>query len=286
MLSAVSLAVAFKAWTPAAWTAIPICGLRVPKDAAAAIVFEKRITAALLISSAMVSCVAIGELFAAGEVAFIMALGEKLEHWSVRRARKGLQALVSLMPRTARMVVTCPKCRARGEFFRDVKVEEIAPGDGLRILPGETIPVDGIIEEGATTIDQSVLTGESLPVDKASGDEVRSGSVNRYGAITIKATKAGTDGALQTMVRLVADAEGRKAPVQRIADRWASILVPCSMAVAAAACAAVWFFTGDLHAALRRGATVLVVFCPGALVHNAGPFLVVLNAALLYDRFR
>ncbi|MBR0067513.1 MAG: cation-translocating P-type ATPase, partial [Kiritimatiellae bacterium] len=215
--------------------------------------------------TAMVACVAIGQLFAAGEVAFIMALGEKLETLTVSRAKKGLHKLVALVPQTAHRVVTCPKCRAKGIFFKDVPVGEIAPGDMVMVKPGETIPVDGTIAEGATTVDQSVMTGESLPIDKSVGDEVYSGTVNRFGAITVKATKAGADGSLQKMIRLVREAEGRKAPMQRIADKWAAILVPASMTIALLTFAGVWTFYGDVHTALLRGVTVMVVFCPCAL---------------------
>lgn len=248
-----------------AWIPLLLCGLPVLKEATEAIIVERRIRAALLISTAMVACVAIGQLFAAGEVAFIMALGEKLEKLTVSRAKKGLHKLVALVPQTARRVVTCPKCRAKGIFFKDVPVGEIAPGDAVMVKPGETIPVDGTIAEGATTVDQSVMTGESLPVDKAVGDEVYSGTVNRFGAITVKATKAGADGSLQKMIRLVREAEGRKAPMQRIADKWAAILVPASMTIALLTFAGVWTFYGDVHTALLRGVTVMVVFCPCAL---------------------
>lgn len=249
-----------------AWIPLVVCGLPVLKEAVLALALERRIRAALLIATAMVACVAIGQLFAAGEVAFIMALGEKLEAWTVGRAKKGLRQLVSLVPPVARRVVTCPKCRARGEFFREVPVAEIAVGDGVMVKPGETIPVDGVVTEGATTVDESVMTGESLPVDKAVGDAVYSGTVNRFGAITLTVTKAGADSSLQKLIRLVREAEAKKAPMQRIADRWAGILVPCSMTVAILTFLGCWLVLGDMHASLIRGVTILVVFCPCALV--------------------
>lgn len=249
-----------------AWIALFLCGLPILKEAVLAIVIERKIRAALLISTAMIACCAIGQLFAAGEVAFIMALGEKLEGWTVARAKTGLRKLVSLVPATARRLVTCPKCLARGELYHDVRVEEIAVGDGVRVLPGETIPVDGIIEEGSTSVDQSVMTGEALPVDKVSGDAVYSGTINRFGAITVRVTKAGEDSSLQSLIRLVREAEKRKAPMQKLADRWASILVPCSMTIALATFAFFLLTTGDTHLALLRGVTIMVVFCPCALV--------------------
>ena len=242
-----------------------ICGLPVLKEAVEALFVERRIRAALLITTAMIACVAIGQLFAAGEVAFIMALGEMLEDWTVNRAKKGLHKLVALVPPTARRVVTCPKCRARGELFKEVPVEAIAVGDGVMVKPGETIPVDGVVTEGATSVDESVMTGESLPVDKQVGDAVYSGTVNRFGAITIKVTKAGEDSSLQKLIRMVKEAESKKAPMQRIADKWAAILVPCSMTIAILTFIGVWLALGDVHEALMRGVTIMVVFCPCAL---------------------
>ena len=253
-----------------------LCGLPILKEAVGSLVVERRIRTSVLISSAMIACVAIGQLFAAGEVAFIMAIGEKLESVTLRRARKGLQNLVALVPRTARRVVTCPECRAKGMLYKDVAVEAIVPGDGVIVKPGETIPVDGVVVEGETTVDQSVMTGESLPVDKAVGDEVYSGTVNRFGAITVKATKSGEDGSLQKMIRLVKEAEGRKAPMQRVADKWAAILVPVSMTIAVLAFLGAWAWYANglvvppdgmtaVQTALLRGVTVMVVFCPCSL---------------------
>ena len=128
----------------------------------------------------------------------------------------------------------------------------------LRILPGETIPVDGMIRAGETSVDQSVMTGESLPVDKAVGDAVFSGTMNQFGAIDVTATKVGEDSSLQKLIRMVADAEAKQAPTQRIADKAASWLVPAALLIAIGT----YFFTGEIV----RAVTVLVVFCPCALV--------------------
>ena len=130
--------------------------------------------------------------------------------------------------------------------------------DTLRILPGETIPVDGVVTLGETSIDQSVMTGESLPVDKAAGDEVYGGTQNHFGSIDIRATKVGEDSSLQKLIRMVEDADKNQAPTQRIADKWASWLVPVALLIAIAA----WIVTKDIV----RAVTVLVVFCPCALV--------------------
>ena len=251
-------------WNPAFVTVL-VCGLPILREALEALFVGRRIISPLLISCAMVACLSIGQIFAAGEVAFIMALGEMLEARTLRRAKKGLAALVSLVPPTARYVVTCPKCLAKGERFRDVPLEDLEVGDGVRVLPGETIPVDGIVTEGTTTVDQSVMTGESLPVDKAVGDDVYSGTINRFGAITIRVTKAEADSSLQNLIRLVKEAERKKAPMQRIADRWASILVPVSLTLAVMTGLGVWAWYGDVMTGLIRGVTILVVFCPCAL---------------------
>ena len=248
-----------------AWIPLVACGLPVFKEAVEAVVLERRIRAALLITSAMVACVCIGQLFAAGEVAFIMALGEKLENWTVNRARRGLNKLVALVPQVARKVITCPKCNAKGMFFKDVAVEDLAVGDPVEVLPGMAMPADGEVYDGETTVDQASLTGESLPVAKKAGDEVYSGTINQRGTIRFRVSKPAHDSSVQKLVRLVKEAESKKAPMQRVADKWAAILVPCSLGVAVLTFLGAWLVLGDADVALVRGVTVLVVFCPCAL---------------------
>ena len=236
-----------------AWIAVIISGLPLLYLALWRVVHNKgiaRISSALLISIAMIAAIAIGDLFAAGEVAFIMALGAILEEKTTQRARKGLKKLISLVPKAARRISSGKE--------EQVPLEDIKVGDILRILPGESIPVDGKIVSGMTSIDQSVMTGESLPVDRNIGDEVFSGTVNLYGSVDITATKVGKDSSLEQMIRLVEEAGEKKAPIQRIADRWASWLVPAALIIAILAYA----FTGSIV----RAVTVLVVFCPCALV--------------------
>jgi heavy metal translocating P-type ATPase len=242
-----------------------ICGLPLLAEAAVSLFVHRRIQTCLLIATAMIACLATGQLFAAGEVAFIMALGEAIEAATLKRARRGLGTLLSLAPPTARFVITCPKCLAKGERFRQVPVETLAVGDLVRVLPGETIPVDGIITEGVTSIDESALTGEPLPVDRSPGDPVRSGAINRFGALTVRVTARAADSSIQKLIRLMDEARRRKAPIQRIADRWASILVPAALALALATFLAVWAATGTPATALQRAVTILVVFCPCAL---------------------
>ena len=206
-----------------------------------------KISSALLISIAMIAAIAIGDLFAAGEVAFIMAI---LEEKTTERAKKGLKNLIELAPQQGRLLENgCEKM---------IPAESIKQNDILRILPGETIPVDGKIINGNTSIDQSIMTGEALPIDKAIGDNVFCGTINRFGAIDITATKVGENSSLQKLIRMVREAEDKKAPMQRIADKCASWLVPVALFIAIIA----YFVTGNIV----RAVTVLVVFCPCALV--------------------
>ncbi len=236
-----------------AWITVLISGLPLLYLAITRLINNKgisKISSALLITIAMIAAILIGDLFAAGEVAFIMALGEILEDLTGDRAKKGLKKLIKLTPTTARRISD-----SKEEI---VNAEEINKDDIIRILPGETIPVDGIIISGETSIDQSVMTGESLPVDKTVGDSVYSGTLNRFGTIDIKATKVGNDSSLQKLIRMVKEAESKKAPMARTADKAASLLVPLALIIAVIA----GFVTQDII----RAVTVLVVFCPCALV--------------------
>ena len=209
-----------------------------------------KISSALLIIIAMFAAIAIGDLFAAGEVAFIMAVGAILEEMTTNRAKKGLKNLISLTPTQGR--------RLKDGKEELIPAEQIRQGDVLRILPGETIPVDGKIIAGETSVDQSIMTGESLPVDKSPGDDVFCGTINRFGSIDITSEKVGGDSSLQKLIHMMQEAEKKQAPMQRIADRAASWLVPVALMIAAGA----YIGTGNIVTAV----TVLVVFCPCALV--------------------
>src|SRR5699024_3440825 len=136
--------------------------------------------------------------------------------------------------------------------------EDVQIGDILRVLPGETIPVDGVILSGQTSVNQAVMTGESLPVDKTAGDEVSSGTVNQFGAFDMKASRVGDDSSIQRMISLVQSADSGKAKIVGIADRWATWIV----VIALTAAALTWLVTGEII----RAVTILVVFCPCALV--------------------
>lgn len=209
-----------------------------------------KISSALLISIAMLAAIAIGDIFAAGEVAWIMAIGAILEDKTTERAKKGLKKLISLAPTQGRLLFN-------GEEVI-IPAEKISLGDILRVLPGETIPVDGTIIHGETSVDQSIMTGESLPVDKTVGEDVFCGTINRFGAIDIQATKVGEDSSLQKLIHMVQEAENKKAPMARIADKAASWLVPVVLLIAIVA--------GIVTKDIVRAVTVLVVFCPCALV--------------------
>ena len=234
----------------AAWVAIILCGIPILLEALIGLITAFDIKADVLVSLALIASVCIGEDFAAGEVAFIMQLGALLEDVTVARARAGIEKLVHLTPQTARII------REDGEEI--IAAERVRVGDCLRVLPGEGIPVDGVILSGQTSINQAVMTGESLPVDKAAGDEVCSGTVNQYGAFEMRATKVGEDSSIQRMIRLVQSADAGKAKIVGLADRWATWIV----VIALSAAALTWLATGEII----RAVTILVVFCPCALV--------------------
>lgn len=182
-----------------------------------------------------------------------MAIGEILEDITVNRAKKGISQLIKLSPQQGRKII-----KENGKTTEKiVPIEEIYKDDILRVLPGEMIPVDGKIIFGNSSVDQSIMTGESLPIDKTIGDEVFCGTVNCDGSIDIIATKIGEDSSLQKLIRMVKEAEENKAPMQRIVDKWAGWLVPAALIIAVAA----YFITSDII----RAVTVLVVFCPCAL---------------------
>ena len=233
-----------------AWVAIVLCGIPIILEAVIGLVTEFDIKADVLVSIALIASVVIGEDFAAGEVAFIMQLGALLEDLTVAKARAGIERLVKLTPRTARVL--------REGREQLLPAEQVQVGDRLRVLPGETVPVDGRILSGQTSIDQSVMTGESLPVDMGPGDQVSSGTVNQFGAFEMEATKVGEDSSIQRMIRLVQSADAGKAKIVGLADRWATWIV----IIALTSAALTWLISGEII----RAVTILVVFCPCALV--------------------
>ena len=233
-----------------AWIAIILCGIPIILEATIGMITAFDVKADLLVSLALIASLYIGETFAAGEVAFIMQLGALLEDLTVANARAGIEKLVHLTPQTARVVTE------KGENI--IPAKDVTVGQKIRILPGETVPVDGEIIEGTTSINQAVMTGESLPVDKTVGDQVASGTVNQFGAFLMKATKVGEDSSIQRMIKLVQSADAGKAKIVGMADRWATWIVVIALTAAA--------ITGLVTGELIRAVTILVVFCPCALV--------------------
>ena len=236
-----------------AWVTIIISGIPLLYLAIWRVIYNpgiSKISSALLICIAMFEAIGIGDLFAAGEVAFIMAIGAILEDMTTERAKKGLKKLISLAPTQGRRV-------ANGKEEM-ISADAIRLDDILRVLPGETIPVDGVIVSGETSVDQSIMTGESLPVDKTVGESVFCGTINRFGSVDICASKVGEGSSLQKLIRMVQEAEDKKAPMARIADKAASWLVPVALGIA--------IIAGLATQDIVRAVTVLVVFCPCALV--------------------
>ena len=234
----------------AAWVAIILCGVPIIMEAIIGLVTAFDIKADVLVSLALIASVCIGEDFAAGEVAFIMQLGALLEDLTVAKARAGIEKLVHLTPQTARVIIDGAE--------KIIPAEQVKVGDIIRVLPGETVAVDGVILSGQTSVNQAVMTGESLPVDKTVGDEVSSGTVNQFGAFEMKATKVGEDSSIQRMIKLVQSADAGKAKIVGLADKWATWIV----VIALTAAGLTWAFTGEII----RAVTILVVFCPCALV--------------------
>lgn len=239
-----------------AWIAIILCGIPILLEAVIGLVTAFDIKADVLVSLALVASVIIREDFAAGEVAFIMQLGALLEDLTVAKARAGIEKLVHLTPRTARRISAAGNEASGAEEI--IPAEQVQVGDLLRVLPGEAVPVDGVIVSGETSVNQAVMTGESLPVDKKPGDAVSSGTVNQFGAFEMRAEKVGEDSSIQRMIRLVQSADAGKAKIVGIADRWATWIV----VIALTAAALTWLISGEII----RAVTILVVFCPCALV--------------------
>jgi P-type Cu+ transporter len=197
---------------------------------------------------------------AAAVIIALILLGRMLESRAKGRTGEAIRRLLGMQARTARIV--------RGGVERDVPVEEVVPGDLVLVRPGEKIPVDGVIESGSSAVDESMLTGESLPVEKQSGDEVFGATMNRTGAFRFRATKVGRDTALQQIVRLVQEAQGSKAPIARLADVISGYFTPVVICIAIAVFA-VWFVAAPvdtrLSMALVTFVSVLIIACPCAL---------------------
>lgn len=257
IISGISLVLSLAGWLVSylpsfdiAWVAIVLCGIPIVVGAGNAIIKEHNIKADVLVSLALIASVCIKEYFAAGEVAFIMQIGTLLEDFTAGQARKGIEKLIKLSPQTARV-------KRDGKDIV-IPAAEVSVGNVITVLAGETIPVDGVILSGETAIDQSVMTGESIPVDKKVGDEVTSGTVNQFGTFAMRATKIYGDSSLQRMIQLAEEADANKAPIVSLADKWATWMVIAALVIS--------IITGLVTGEIIRAVTVLVVFCPCAFI--------------------
>ena len=232
------------------WVAIILCGLPIIKEAATCLYEEFDIKADVLVSLALIASVIIGEIFAAGEISVIMTIGALLEDLTVQKAQSGIENLVKLTPKQARII------RDNKEIM--INADDIEIGDIVRVIAGETIPVDGVIIKGQSSIDESIMNGESLPVDKYVGDDVLSGTINQYSTFDIKATKTSQDSSLKRMIKLVKEADSKKAPIVSLTDKWATWIV----VIALVSSIGTYLVTHQI----LRSVTILVVFCPCALV--------------------
>ena len=194
----------------------------------------------------------------AGTILTLITLGKYLETRSKGKTSQAITRLMDLAPKTASVL--------RDGVEVEIPVEEVRVGDRIVVRPGQSIPVDGVIVEGASAVDESALTGESLPVDKGPGDKVAAAAINKSGSFTFEASRVGEDTTLAQMIRLVEEASSSKAPIAKLADKVAGVFVPVVMAIAAVTAVA-WFFASgyDITKALTTGVAVLVISCPCAL---------------------
>lgn len=251
MISAISLIASFiLSIDYLSWIAVILCGIPIFKECAEGLITEFDIKADLLVSIAIVASIIIGEVFAAGEIATIMAIGGFLEEYTVSKTQGRIKELVNMTPQVA--------VRIRNGKEERILASEVQIGDILKVLPGESIPTDGRIINGETSIDQSTLTGESIPVDKKANDDVYSGTINLYGSFTMETTKVSEDSSIEKLIKLVESSSPENANVVRQADKWATFIV----VIAFTAAILTYLYTFEI----ARSVTILVVFCPCALV--------------------
>ena len=194
----------------------------------------------------------------AGTILSLVTVGKYLETRSKSKTGGAIEALIDLAPKTATVV-------ADDSTETTVDVDSILPGQVLRVRPGESIPVDGVVLEGASAVDESALTGESIPVEKTAGDTVNAATVNRTGSFTFRATRVGADTSLAKIIQLVEDANATKAPIARLADKVAGVFVPVVFVISAVTFAVWMALTGSINEALTSAVAVLVISCPCAL---------------------
>ncbi len=241
-----------------AWVAIILCGLPIVIGAVVGVAKDHDITADVLVALALIGSLILKEFFAAGEIAFIMQIGSILEDFTSERAKKGISKLIDISPKKANLLVD-------GQV-KTIEADQVGLGDILQVRSGESIPVDGRIIEGSTSVDQSAMTGESIPVEKVPGDLVMSGTINQSGSILIEAVKTAGDSSLQRMIRLAESADAQKAKIVRKANVWAAWLVVVSLTTAIVSGSIIGYSNHDFWLGFTRAVTVLVVFCPCAFV--------------------
>ncbi|MCR5026193.1 MAG: cadmium-translocating P-type ATPase [Methanobrevibacter sp.] len=232
------------------WIAIILCGIPIFKGCIGGMIRKFDIKADLLVSIAIIASIIIGELFAAAEIATIMAIGGFMEEYTVKKTRGRIEELIKMTPQFA--------TRIKNGTEERIPVGDINVGDIIKIFPGESIPTDGIIINGESSIDQKTLTGESFPADKKENDEVYSGTINLYGSFTMKATKISQESSLQKLIELIETAKPDNAKIVRQADKWATMIV----VIAFISSVLTYLYTFEII----RAVTILVVFCPCALV--------------------
>jgi Cd2+/Zn2+-exporting ATPase len=203
-----------------------------------------------LVALAVLAAFALGEHLEAGFIAFFMILSSLIEHRTALGARKSIESLIRITPTKATLVTES------GE--REVEAKDLKPGDTVRVLPGDNIPGDGEVVTGSSTVNQASITGESLPADKTSGDEVFGGTINLTGAMDVRITKAGRDTTLGQVQQLILQAETTRTPIMRFADQYAGWYTPVVLMLAGI----VWFFTHDAY----RAISMLIISCPCAII--------------------
>jgi len=213
-------------------------------------ILERRVNVDELLALAIIACLLNGELLTAAVVSAIMVIGALIEEATAESARKSIQALIKVSPKKALVLI--------GGEAKTIAVEEVRVGDILLVKPGEQVPVDGLVMEGASSLDESAITGEAMPTEKKVGDPVYAGTLNHNGLLRISAERVGEDTTLGQVIRLVAEAEAHKPKTVAFIDRFAKYFTPLIVACALAA----WLLTGDFN----RAVAVLIVGCPCALI--------------------
>lgn len=209
---------------------------------------HRKLTTEVFVTLALVAVVYVGQFWYAAWVVSVMWLGEVLMAWAGRHARSAMERLMALMPRQARV--------ASADGFADVPIEGVQVGDVVEVRPGERLPVDGDIVRGETSVDQSMLTGESVPVDREAGEEVFAGTYNLVGTIQVRTQRPAAENTVSRIVNLMQQAQGEKVPLQRVVEKFLLVILP----VVVLGAALTWFLTGSVE----RAATILLVVTPCA----------------------